>query len=224
MSGVYGVRRVAGSTSAGGSASGGWRHSCRAPIGFGFRHGFRWSYSGAPPAKCSRLTSDFSDFSTKALLRHVLRSNCSGRHPARLIHVDRCTTAGPHGRVPRHAHAMPARIHLSYTRTLRARSQRSARAGRSSHGRGTRILRPILRPVGRSPASPPGPTHCARPPGGAISRSDHTRHIWDDGCALTPTLSSIVRQDRATFLLIWQQVIIYRRCNPAPGRSYWHAT
>ena len=74
-------------------------------------------------------------------------------------------------------------------------------------------------------ASPPGPTHCARPPGRAISRSDHTRHIWDDGCALTPpTLSRIVRQDRATFLLIWQQVIIYRRCNPAPGRSYWHAT
>ena len=74
--------------------------------------------------KCSRLSSDFSVT--------FPRSAASGRHPAR-FHVDRCTTAGPHGRVPRHAHAMPARIHLSYTRTLRARSQRSARAGDSSH-------------------------------------------------------------------------------------------
>ena len=126
MSGVYGVRRVAGSTSAGGS--GGWRHRCRAPIAD--RIWIQVVYSG-----------DFFEILRALTVHSSVTKRCSGRHPAR-FHVDRCTTAGPHGRVPRHAHAgaYPSLVH---TYAVRARSQRSARAGRSSHCRGTRILRPI---------------------------------------------------------------------------------
>ena len=115
MSGVYGVRRVAGSTSAGGS--GGWRHRCRAPIAD--RIWIQVVYSG-----------DFFEILRALTVHSSVTKRCSGRHPAR-FHVDRCTTAGPHGRVPRHAHA-GAYPPLVHRRTLRAPgpgSQRSARAG-----------------------------------------------------------------------------------------------
>ena len=156
MSGVYGVRRVEGSTSAGGS--GGWRHRCRAPIAD--RIWIQVVYSG-----------DFFEILRALTVHSSVTKRCSGRHPAR-FHVDRCTTAGPHGRVPRHAHAdAPARIPRVRTYARSHLAAVSARAGLAAC-RGTRILLP----VGRSPASPPGLTRCARPPGGAISRSDHTRH------------------------------------------------
>jgi hypothetical protein len=99
MSGVCGVPRVAGSTSAGGSASGGWRHRCRAPIGFGFRHGFRWSYSGAPPEVCSRLTVCASVTFPRSAAPVVIR------HASTLIVVQLQGRTGAYRATP-----MPARI------------------------------------------------------------------------------------------------------------------
>ena len=88
------------------------------------------------------------------------------RHASTLIVVQLQGRTGAYRATP-----TPARIHLSYTDVRYGPRLAAVGAGGDSRS-GTRRLRP----VGRSPASPPGLTRCARPPGGAISRSDHTRH------------------------------------------------